>query len=230
MYTKTSKLEPVPDWVDKDMWKSYKNEYESEHRIYRFVDIVGIPFERITRKIYKAGGKIDWNGVDYLIGELAKKIKGNYEPDYVLGIERAGALIVNRFAEKIDIDPKNRERVGKIGISHYRHPLSRRIVTKLPFMLFSDAWIESSPEMETEGGKVLLFDSDLATGKTIKCGKKYLMDKGAADVKSAVLCGNDSGFARWQRKIFFGTEEPDFSVSEKAYMNYPWYRIKGELR
>jgi hypoxanthine phosphoribosyltransferase len=225
MYIKKSGLELLPDWVDREAWKSYQAEALDSRGIYRALDGIDKHFaDPVTRRIFGAKKELSWDDIEEMVVTLGSRIKESYSPGALVGIEKGGALYVRRLAQELDIDPQDPSKVGKIKIAHYRHPASRRLITQLPFF-FAPARVEGGCAVVSKDKNLLLVDDDVATGKTIACGKEYFMENGAQDVRSAILCGNQSRLSKATRKLLWG-EEPDYYAATEAYGIYPWYMLK----
>ncbi len=224
---KTSGIEPVPGWADKEVWEMYKAEKNKDlsNPAYRMLSAAD-PFQD---RFYEAK-KLDWEGVDEKIGVLADKIKKNYRPDLLIGIAKGGALYVGRLAEKLDIDPEDPQRVARMKISHYRNILGRTGMTQTIPWLFAKARTESSPKnyrnekVNLNNMKVILADDDPATGKTLTKGKGFCEKEMVDEVKSGTLFGCQ-GIPAKIRNVIFRNDEPDFFADPGAYAIYPWYQI-----
>jgi hypoxanthine phosphoribosyltransferase len=221
MLLKKSGLEPIPEWADREVWESYKR----ENGKYRG----NILYRTLTKTLpvqhwFFGAEKMDWDQTEQMIVELGKNVKKVYAPDVLFGIDKGGSLYVRRLARELDIDPHDPERVARMKITHYRDLLGTNPLTQPIAMVFYKARVEEEPAINPSGKRILLVDSDVATGKTLQSGKGFVMGHGAENAKSATLYGN-MGMNGLVRKIAFRNNEPDFFASQKAYGIYPWYQI-----
>lgn len=218
----------VPDWVDRECWESYvscaKTPDSPIYRQLRWID------KNILEPFMFKPEVFDWDGVEELVVSLGDKIRKEYDPDAVVGIERGGAIYAKRLAEAMDIDPNDTDNVGKMSVKHYGGGLGwlgHNITTLILPMLFDDAIVEKCPNIEVEGKKVILADDEVASGKTLFAGKSHITMSGAKDVKSATLMGGNNVLTKIVRRGF-SLKGADFSAGDACYGIYPWYQVVRE--
>lgn len=226
----------VPDWVDPECWDSYVRESEErggiESRIHRAVN-------GIIEPVFFRPDHLEWDDVEQRVVELGEKIgESGYVADSIVGVTRGGAMYMKRLAEELDIDPQDPERVGKIEISHYGKWTGKNLATIWIPMVFDKAEVKKTPSMcmKITGNDVLVADDDVASGETLSVAKNYVSLRGAENVKSAALYGNNSRRADFCRKILrYVTyankrdiiyQGADFFARPEGYGVYPWNHFK----
>ena len=121
-------------------------------------------------------GRVSWGRVRHGIEQIADDIRGDdYRPDWVLGVGRTGTLIAALLSENMRWLPPE-VRLATVNARHgFASGTRLREVT--------DEYLKG----HMHGAKVLLVDSEMYRGDTVRAVQQALSDWGAAETRVAVL-------------------------------------------
>lgn len=108
---------------------------------------------------------MEWTQFEREIKKLAKKIKGDFLPDIIIGITRGGVVPARLLSRELNVKSMH-------GISVEKEGEERKVVTDIL--------------ADIKGKKILLVEDMLETGRSLIVAKKYLEEK-EAEVKTACL-------------------------------------------
>lgn len=118
---------------------------------------------------------LDWNRFGGLVLELYRQIEGAYKVDVIVGVGKSGLIPAAILAKKLGVDEYH-----AITVKFYDEG-------KPPQRLFEEPRI-SHIEIGSMGGKNVLVVDDFAhTGSTLRKVVNALKERGATDVRSAVV-------------------------------------------
>ena len=140
---------------------------------------------------------LSWEMFGELCRALALRVAGDFEPDLVVGIARAGVFPGAVVASILRKD-------------FFSLTISRReggeVVRDRPAVL-------SAAPLQCRGMKVLLVDEITSSGETLRLGLAAIRDLGPKEVRTA------TSFTRWRGY------KPDFTAMETdATIIFPWDR------
>jgi len=140
---------------------------------------------------------LSWEMFGELCRALALRVAGDFEPDLVVGIARAGVFPGAVVASILRKD-------------FFSLTISRReggeVVRDRPAVL-------SAAPLQCRGMKVLLVDEITSSGETLRLGLDAIRDLGPKEVRTA------TSFTRWRGY------KPDFTAMETdATIIFPWDR------
>ena len=142
---------------------------------------------------------ITWNGVYNLCRRLAGEIKkSGYQPDIIIAIGRGGYIPARVLSDHLAL-----MNLTSFKIEHYR-TLHKEPVAQIRYPLSADL----------TGLRVLLVDDVTDSGDTFKVAVEHLRERGAAEIRSAVL----------HHKVVSSTV-PDYyakKILEWRWLIYPW--------
>lgn len=143
---------------------------------------------------------LHWSKVDEAIWTLVDYVRKDYKVDLIVGIARGGLIPAVRISHIMDnilmrvMDVKFYTDIGK----HTEYPEVTVPLTE-----------------SVEGKNVLIVDDVADTGKTLKVVKDYIIEKGAADARIAVI-------AKKPHSII----DPDYYVFETdQWIIFPWEKM-----
>lgn len=141
---------------------------------------------------------LTWNDVQRLAEEIADKIKEDeYKPDILIAVSRGGL-----GPARIISDQLNNRKLASLQINYYSGLNEKLEKPEVLFPLNADV----------RGLKVLVIDDVSDSGHSLIAVKKYVEEKGAAEVKLATL-----HYKPWSRY------KPDYFAEEvERWILYPW--------
>lgn len=107
--------------------------------------------------------RLDWNMVEELSAQLARKISSSFNPEVIVGISRGGVIPARLLSTRLGVKDMHFLTVRKSAGG-------RKVVTDITERL--------------EGKRVLLVEDMLETGESLAAAKKYLEERKAM-VKTA---------------------------------------------
>jgi xanthine phosphoribosyltransferase len=151
------------------------------------------PGELVTRDL-------TYIDVEEAVAKLAEQIR-HYEPDVLAAVDRGGAIVAGLIAKKLK---KVREIVAIVSIQRRETP------TPVAYGLAGDV----------AGKRVALIDDAFRTGEAMTLAKKCVEEKGAGDVKMAVILLEK----RQRRKGSAATASQVTAVYHTEMLNveFPW--------
>ena len=140
---------------------------------------------------------LTWEKFYWQIVKLAEKVEeSGYKPDVIVGIARGGWVVARIMSDLLD-NPN----VASIRVEFYRSVAETK---EKPI-------ITQPVSADVRGKKVLLVDDVADTGESILCALKHLKERGAKEVKVAVV-----------HKKPWSKVEPDYYVElVDAWIIYP---------
>ncbi|MFQ5892068.1 MAG: phosphoribosyltransferase [Candidatus Methanofastidiosia archaeon] len=143
---------------------------------------------------------LDWAKVDEAVWTLVDEVRKDFIPEILVGIARGGLIPAVRMSNIMD-DLLMRI----VDVKFYENIEKRREAPKITVPLTGDV----------KGMKVLIVDDVADTGKTLETVKKHVLERGALEVKIAVI-------AKKSRSI----TEPDYHIFEtEKWIVFPWEKI-----
>ena len=142
--------------------------------------------------------KLSWDDIDSISVELAKAIKADYKPDYIIGITTGGLIPLYFLVKELDID-------NVLTVSATSYEAFKKKELKITYL----------PEIDLKDKKLLLVDEIAETGDSLKqvsvaIEKKYQ----PAELKTATLAVNT------EKCEFY----PDYYIEEEKgeWLVFPW--------
>ena len=114
--------------------------------------------------------KLDWNQITEQCRRLAKKL--DYKPDLLVGVSRGGLPVVRIFSDLLDI-----EDVDVLRVRYYSGIGERG----------KEPLIKIGLSRDVSNKKVLVVDDVADTGESLKEVKRYILEKGAREVRILTL-------------------------------------------
>ncbi|MEM2948037.1 MAG: phosphoribosyltransferase [Candidatus Anstonellales archaeon] len=150
--------------------------------------------------------KYSWEEIEKLTEKLAEKIKkSGFRPDYLVGILRGGLVPARLLSDFLD-DTK----ISFIGVEFYKGIAETK----------DSPTITQPIPIDVKGKTILLVDEIADTGKTIMVAINHLKEKGAKEVKIAVI---DYRFTSKFKPDFYARK-----IKGKAWVIYPWMKKETE--
>jgi len=148
---------------------------------------------------------LTWDKLYWQIVRLAEKVeKSGYKPDIIVGIARGGWVVARIMSDLLD-NPN----VASIRVEFYRSVAETK----------EKPTITQPVSTDVRGKRVLLVDDVADTGESILCALEHLKEKGAKEVKVAVV-----------HKKPWSKFEPDYYVElVDAWIIYP-HEYKETIR
>lgn len=157
--------------------------------------MIGSPFDRPTPHNTEGTLELSWEMFGELCRALALKVAGNFDPDIIVGVARAGAIPGAVVASILRKD-------------FYSMKISRReggeVVRARPSVL-------SAAPPQARGKKVLIVDEITTSGETLRLALAAVRDVGPAEVRTA------TSFVRPR-----GYQPTYFALATDATVIYPW--------
>lgn len=200
------------------------------------VDAVVRKYAEIEDKIYMDLGE----AIDLSKGLAAVVSKGEYKPDYVIGIANGALLPTHVVANELNL-PFEYIRMRRQGSRWKRRaakvPGLRFVFSQLfrlqAFAKFVAPFIDSVNKLESEevdeqakpheGRSILLVDDAIESGQSIAAAVDMLVLQGASNVKVAVI--------GWSQRIDSEKKHgvvPDY-VLNRRLQHYPWSENNPEV-
>jgi len=150
--------------------------------------------------------RISWEAAVIYCEKLAEKT-GDFKPDMIVGISRGGLVPARILSDMLGI-----KSLGVVGMVFYKSVGETGDAPKITQEL----------AMDLKGKRILLVDDVADTGKSLVAAKKYLEDKGAAEIRTAALHYKPEAILK--PDYYYGTTS--------AWIVYPWerYEVKRELK
>ena len=141
---------------------------------------------------------LSWEDVQDLCEKVSDKIiESGYKPDLIIAISRGGFDPARIMSDQLDI-----RKLASLQVIYYTGLNTRRDEPEVLFPL----------NAQVEGLKVLVVDDVSDSGNSLIAVKKYVEDKGAAEVKLSTLHHKP-----WSKFM------PDFYAAEvDKWIIYPW--------
>ena len=156
--------------------------------------MIGSPFDRPAAHNSEETLELSWEMFGELCRALALKVAGDYDPDVIVGVARAGVIPGAVVASILRKD-------------FYSMKISRREggeVRARPSIL-------SAAPSQARGKKVLIVDEITTSGETLRLALAAVRDVGPAEVRTA------TSFVRPQ-----GFQPTYFALATDATVIYPW--------
>jgi len=119
--------------------------------------------------------KIDWSRFDELVTEVAESVRSEYEVDVVVGVGKGGLVPAAIVARKLGV-----EEFYSVTVRFYDEGRPPKQVLDRPRITRQNVGDLSSK-------RVLVVDDFSRSGLTLDIVKKLLLDKGAEEVRTAVV-------------------------------------------
>jgi len=144
--------------------------------------------------------KIDWNKFDELVTEMADKVRSEYWVDVVVGVGRNGLVPAATVAEELGVSE-----FCSVSVRFYDDGKPPERVLERPRIMHNDVG-------DLSGKRVLVVDDFCRSGLTLAVVEKLLVEKGAEEVKSAVIVLREDAKA-----------EPDYyGLKFNGCVIFPW--------
>jgi hypothetical protein len=123
-------------------------------------------------------------------------IKDGFEPDLIIGLSKGALVPAAILSDRLGVECR------VVGVRYYKNIYD---VEKTPEI------VQYIPD-SLDGKKILIVDDVSDTGQTLKFIKKYVVEKGANEIKTCTL-----HYKPWS--VF----KPDYYVEEtRTWIIYPW--------
>jgi len=119
--------------------------------------------------------KIDWSKFEELVTEVVEKVRSEYEVDVVVGVGRSGLVPAAIIAEKLGV-----AEFYSVSVRFYDDGKPPKKVLDKPRILHHTVG-------DLSGKRVLVIDDLSRSGLTLVEVEKLLLDKGAEEVRTAVV-------------------------------------------
>jgi len=178
----------IPEWFDEELISTLRKKYDRSGMKKR--DRTLDWFIRQNLKVLPSimtgieTKKFSWRDIEGIIAENAgRMVASGYRHDVNMGIESGGAFIAPYVAKCCGMDL---ETVDYMKVCHYSAN-SRSIVKSSLTCIDKPAEIVKKPSIKFKGKHVLVIDDNTYTGVTLLAAVNYLMENGAASVKTFCL-------------------------------------------
>jgi len=119
--------------------------------------------------------KIDWNKFDELVTGVVEKVRSEYDVDVVVGVSRSGLIPAAIVVRELGV-----EEFYSVTVRFYDEGRPPKQVLDRPRITRQNVG-------DLSGKRVLVVDDFSRSGLTLDVVKKLLLDKGAEEVRTAVV-------------------------------------------
>jgi hypoxanthine phosphoribosyltransferase len=210
--------------VDDDAWSAYvRRSRRKGNAAYRAAKLLD---RHVIEPALFRPPRLGWTEVEDMVDELAARVRSDFRPDVVLGVQRGGAIVGRRMAGALGLDDGDPRAVGRIHVTHYPDAWGTTFASMWLCMLLRPARVQPQPGPDLGGRNVLILDDDVATGSTLHAAKRHVLARGASCVRTATLVAGTNPVARGLRALS-RKPSPDYSGSALCYGVYPWSQLGG---
>lgn len=150
--------------------------------------------------------KFTWEEISRLNHKIAKNIKNSYNPDVIIAIQRGGFIPAVNLSHLLG--------VRDIRPLHVKRTLSDDVMAEKV-----KPTIRGKQSLGNIKGKnVLIVDDIVGSGETIDIVQKFIINKGAKEIKTAIILINDTNLNKSEKNPII-----DFWGKKiNAWAIFPW--------